>query len=61
MKSNHKLARIIIILFGLLIINYGCQKENTEIKNVEPLDENYISHGRLHFLIIQYIFSFRFL
>ncbi|MCZ6703942.1 MAG: DUF1684 domain-containing protein [Ignavibacteria bacterium] len=43
MKSNHKLARIIFILFGLLIINYGCQKENTELKYVEPLDENYIS------------------
>ena len=43
MKSNHKLARIILILFGLLIINYGCQKENTDLKNVELLDENYIS------------------
>ncbi len=43
MKNNHKLVRIILILFGLLIINYGCQKENSELKNIEPLDENYIS------------------
>jgi len=43
MKSNRKLVRIILILLGLLIINYGCQKENTELKNVEPLEDNYIS------------------
>jgi len=42
MKSNHKLVRITFILLGLLIINYGCQKENSEIKNIEPLDDDYI-------------------
>ena len=43
MKSNHKLVRNILILFVVLIINYGCQKENSELKNIEPLDDNYIS------------------
>ena len=43
MQINHKLVRNILILFVVLIINYGCHKENSELKTIEPLDANYIS------------------